>query len=76
MNKRGTGVIFILIAALLYCTKFISAAIFGSGVSSWSPNLYSAMLSYIGNSLNIWSIIAIVIGIFYLIWEEKSKIIK
>lgn len=76
LNKRGTGIIFILIAALLYCTKFISAAIFGSGVVSWSSNLYNAMLSYVGNSLNKWSIIALAAGIFYLIWEEISEIIK
>lgn len=30
MNKRGTGVTFIAIAAFLFSAKYISAAIFGS----------------------------------------------
>lgn len=76
MNRRGTGVIFILIAALLYCAKYISAAIFGSGISSWSSDLYNAMLKYVGSSLNKWSILALIIGVLYLLWEELVELRK
>ena len=58
MSKRGGGVAFIAIAAFLFSTKYISAAIFGSGVLSWSEDLFSAMLSYVGTPLSLYSIIA------------------
>ena len=70
MNRRGTGVIFCLISALLFIAKYISAAIFGSGVASWDGDLFYAMLSYIGKRLSICSIIALLVGVAYLIWAE------
>jgi len=73
MNRRGTGVIFCLMAALLFCTRYVSAAIFGSGVVSWSSELFSQMLSYVGIGLPIMSVISLLIGIFYLIWAEKTE---
>lgn len=76
MNRRGTGVIFILIATLLYCTKYLSAAIFGSGVSSWSSSLFNGMLNYVGDSLSVLSIIALFIGVGYIIWAEKDSMTK
>jgi hypothetical protein len=33
-----------LIAALLYSVQYMSAAIFGSGVSSWNPDVFPNML--------------------------------
>lgn len=41
MNKRGTGTILIVVAALLYCTKYLSAAIFASNISSWGSDIFS-----------------------------------
>lgn len=73
MNKRGAGVIFCLIASLLFATRYITAAIFGSGLSSWNSNNFNAMLKYIGSPLLILSVISIVIGFTYLIWAEISK---
>lgn len=35
MNKRGAGVSFCFMATILFSIRYISAAIFGSGVSSW-----------------------------------------
>ena len=73
MNKRGTGVAFIAIAAFLFSTKYISAAIFGSGVLSWNDELFNAMLAYVGSPLNIGSIIALIIGIAYIAWGEYEE---
>lgn len=73
MNKRGTGVAFITIAAFLFSAKYISAAIFGSGVSSWDEEIFNAMLSYVGSPLNTYSLISliiIIIGITYIAWGE------
>lgn len=73
MNKRGAGVAFCAIAALLYIARYITAAIFGSGVSSWDADLFNAMLKYIGPGLLIMSIISLVVGVIYLILAAKAK---
>lgn len=74
MNKRGTGVTFIAIAAFLFASKYVSASIFGSGVLSWSDSLFNAMLSYVGEPLSICSIIALIIGVAYLGWGEYEEL--
>lgn len=73
MNKRGAGVTFIAIAAFLFASKYISAAIFGSGVLSWNETLFQAMLSYVGEPLSICSIIALIIGVAYIGWGEYEE---
>ena len=73
MNKRGTGVAFIAIAAFLFSAKYISAAIFGSSVASWDEDLFNAMLEYIGYPLSICSIIALLIGLAYIVWGEYEE---
>lgn len=73
MNKRGTGVAFIAIAAFLFSAKYICAAIFGSGVLSWNEELFNAMLTYVGSPLNVGGIIALIIGIAYLAWGEYEE---
>lgn len=74
MNKRGAGVVFILISAILLSSKYISAAIFGSAVTSWDKDLYQHMLSYIGTPLNTVSIISLLIGIAYICWAEYEAL--
>ena len=70
MNRRGTGVVFCLIAALLFSARFISAAIWGSGVTTWSGEIFDAMYNNIGNRLTIASAISLIVGIVYLVWAE------
>lgn len=74
MNKRGAGVFFILISAILFSAKYISAAIFGSGVTSWDNELFQSMLSYIGTPLNTLSFLALLIGIVYICWAEYEAL--
>ncbi len=62
MNNKGIGTVFCLISALLISAKYISAAIFMSGVSSWDAALFVAGLGYVGPVLTIASIIALIIG--------------
>lgn len=73
MNKRGTGVSFCAIGALLIVCRYIAAAIFGSNVSSWDAGLFNAMLEYVGTPLKTLGIVSIIIGLAYLIWAELSK---
>ena len=73
MGRRFTGSVFCLISAILFSTKYISAAIFGSNVVSWNAELFGAMLEYVGATLNILSIISLIIGIAYLVAAEFKK---
>lgn len=73
MNRRATGTVFCLIAALLYSVKYISAAIFGSNITSWNAGLFNAMLEYMGNGLNYISLLSLITGIIYLVIAELSE---
>ena len=66
MNNKGVGAVFCLISAVLACTRYISAAIFMSNVTSWVSTLFQAGLSYVGSPLKAASIIALVVGICFL----------
>lgn len=73
MSRRAAGVVFVAIAGILVAARYLAAAIFGSGVSSWNAELFQAMLSYVGSGLLVWSIAAAVIGGIYLIWAEIKE---
>lgn len=73
MNKRTAGVGLLAIGAFLYATRYIAAAIFGSGVASFSTELFRAMLQYVGIAPLIWSILAAIAGIAYLVWAEIDE---
>lgn len=72
MGERGVGSIFCLIAAILFSTRYISAAIFMSGVDSWNEELFAVGLEYVGSPLKTLSIFSFIIGISYLVWAEVS----
>lgn len=73
MNRRGTGVVFCLIGALLFAARYITAAIFMSNVSSWDSMLFSSGLEHQGNGLLIFSVLSFVAGIVYLVWAEIDE---
>lgn len=73
MSKRATGAVFCLIAAILFSTRYIAAAVFMSGVSSWDASLFAVGLQYVGSPLQTFSIIGLVIGVGYLVWAEVSE---
>ena len=68
MNNKGTGAVFCLIAAILMAARYISAAIFMSNVSSWNRELFVLGLGYVGPALLIVSVIALIIGIVFLVY--------
>ncbi|BAU26936.1 hypothetical protein DFP93_10417 [Aneurinibacillus soli] len=74
MKRRGTGVAFIAISAFLISTKYISAAIFGSGVTNWDEQLFNGMLDYVGNTLSNFSLWTLIIGIVYISWGEYDEL--
>jgi hypothetical protein len=70
MSRRTAGVFFILIAALLYASRYLSAAIYGSNQSSWNSQLFNGLLQYVGNGLTAWAVVALIVGIVFLVWAE------
>ena len=66
MNNKGIGTVFCLISAILISAKYISAAIFMSGVNTWDATLFTAGLEYVGPVLSIASIVALIAGILFL----------
>ena len=70
MSRRTTGLGFIAIAAFLFSVKFLTAAIFGSGVSSWNADLFSALIDYVDQGIATVSLIALIAGLLYLAWAE------
>lgn len=81
MNKRGTGTVLIFISAMLYCTKYIAAALISINEHVFIDQMFLDRLSYVGNSLNLFSFIALVAGMYYIIlgdykpFQEKFKAI-
>ena len=66
MNDKGVGAVFCLIAAILTGVRYISAAVFMSGVASWDRSLFLAGLEYVGPGLKTASVIALAAGILFL----------
>ena len=60
-------------AALLQCAKFVSAAIFMSGTQSWNAELFTQGLKYVGGTLDIISICAVVLGVALMLWYCFEK---
>ena len=73
MNRRAAGVMFCCISAFLFSSRYIAAAIFGSGVQSWGAVLYRNMLNYVGGALTVWALIALITGIVYLVIAERQE---
>ena len=66
MNNKGVGTVFCLIAAILTSARYLSAAVFLSGVTSWDSALFQQGLSYIGSPLKLASIASLIVGIVFL----------
>ena len=66
MDNKIVGAIFCFMSTVLISARYISAAIFMSGVASWNATLFAAGLEYVGPFLAIAAGIAFVIGILFL----------
>ena len=67
MNNKGVGAIFCLIAAILLAAQYVSAAIFMSGVQTWSAEHFRSALQYVGPSLPIAAAAALIAGVIFLV---------
>lgn len=66
MNNKGVGAVFCLIASVLMAARYVSAAIFMSGVASWDSALFRAGLEYIGPALPTAAVAALAVGVVFL----------
>lgn len=76
MNNKGIGAVFCVISAILISAKYISAAIFMSGGTTWDATLFAVGLEYVGPVLSIASVVALIIGLLFLgygVYEEIGK---
>jgi hypothetical protein len=71
MDKRQAGVSFCAISAFLFASKYIAAAIYGSGMPSQGTDLFKLLLEYIGGWLPALGVLSLVTGIMYLLTAEK-----
>jgi membrane protein DedA with SNARE-associated domain len=76
MERRQLGFGFCCISAFLFSSNYISAAIWGSSVTTWDYGLFHVIMDSIGSSLVTFSQISLVIGIAYIIWGEVEIILK
>ena len=66
MNNKGVGAVFCLMASILMAARYMTAAIFMSGVSSWDSELFQAGLTYTGSSLKWAAVMALLVGLAFL----------
>ena len=71
--RQLIGLGFCAIAAFLFAARYICAAIFGSGVTSWSASLFRSMYKYVGSGLSTAAGIALLVGLVYLVWGAKTS---
>lgn len=73
MAHRITGLTFIFIAAMLYCARYITAALLkhdGPNTPDWFAHINS---NIIGGGYTTWNILALLVGIGYLIYAEMAN---
>ena len=79
MENKIVGAIFCFMSAVLISARYISAAIFMSGVVSWNATLFAAGLEYVGPFLAIAAGVVFIIGILFLgygLYQDIKKMKK
>lgn len=72
MNKTHIGMFFLLIASILYATRFIAGAMGAIGATEWGKDVFARYMSYIPNGLMITTVTALILGIIFFIWGFKK----
>lgn len=68
--------IFISISSVLFSIRYITAAIYGSGIrlnNQIGNESFERFLTYVGDVPLTLSIIALILGIIYIVWAELEK---
>lgn len=70
MNRRGAGILLLLISAILYSTRYLAAAIYATKVSNWTSGEFHLYLHDIGSPLLVLSFVSLMVGLVYLFIAE------
>lgn len=71
MNKRAVGAIFCVLAVITFIARYVVAAIFMSNLNNgWNANYFNLGLECQGPALLIISIICLVLGVAFIVWQE------
>ena len=70
MSRRAAGIVLLVCAAGMDAARYLTAAVFGSNVSSWNAELFQALLQYVGGGLVVWRWVLMIAGIVFLVWAE------
>lgn len=73
MDKIQIGLTFLIIGSIFYATRFISGAIGAVNETQWGKDEFSTYMSYVPSSLMVITIIALLIGVFFVIWGYKEN---
>lgn len=79
MENKIVGAIFCFISAVLISTRYISAAIFMSGITALDATVFAAGLEYVGPFLPVAAGAAFMIGILFLgygLYQDIKKMKK
>jgi len=71
--RKFIGLGFCAIAAFLFATRYICAAIYGSGAAQRSEAYFCEIYKYVGSSLSVAAGIALFVGIVYLFLDAKTS---
>lgn len=73
MNRRALGFGFIALSTLVYISRFLTAAIYGSTQSSWSAELFQALLGYVDQGLSTAALVGLAVGVLFIGWSELIR---
>ena len=69
MSKSLIGLGFCAIAAFLFASRYVVAAIFASGVTNLDAEIFSLSLRNAGSGLWRWAALALFVGVVLLAWD-------
>jgi hypothetical protein len=77
LTRRSVGVGLVAIAAFLYASRFVCAAIYGSGASNeWGADLFHNLYKFVGSDLSVAALVALIVGCAYLVWGEIADLLS
>lgn len=71
MSKRGTGLVLICLAALLYVARFFIALKF---VDIWDQNYFQHVMHQSGSDLLTLASFTFLVGVMYFIWDDLPSV--
>lgn len=67
MNNKGVGTIFCLISAIMYGLRYVIAGMMLTNSPTQGDTIFQDHLAYVGSWPLIISIVALVVGVFFLL---------